>query len=214
MDEVGTALISIALVLSAVFIPTAFVSGITGQFYRQFARHHRVRDDHLGVRVADAQPGAGGDAVQAARRITPRSSICMAPVHLLFGGFNRGVRGAGRAATARSCARLARITALMLVVYAGLIACAIGFVMRMPTGFIPALDRGILIVSLQLPAGASLERTDGVVRKAPGDSSMRRRASGTRTATRAGRASTSRTARTWRRSSACSTISSSATTRA
>ena len=47
MDEVGTALIAIALVLTAVFVPTAFIGGITGQFYRQFADHDRDRDRHL-----------------------------------------------------------------------------------------------------------------------------------------------------------------------
>ena len=55
MDEVGTALIAIALVLLAVFVPTAFIGGITGQFYRQFADHDRHRDRHLAVHLADAR---------------------------------------------------------------------------------------------------------------------------------------------------------------
>jgi hydrophobe/amphiphile efflux-1 (HAE1) family protein len=89
----------------------------------------------------------------------------MKPVHLLFNGFNRGFAAlaAGYGALVRA---LARVTTVMLVIYAGLIAGAIAFVMNMPTGFIPALDRGIVIVSLQLPPGASLERTDAVARKA------------------------------------------------
>ena len=54
MDEVGTALIAIALVLIAVFVPTAFIGGITGQFYRQFAVTIATATDHLGLQLADA----------------------------------------------------------------------------------------------------------------------------------------------------------------
>ena len=58
MDEVGGALIAIALVLSAVFIPAAFIPGISGQFFRQFAITIAVRDDHLLPLLADPEPGA------------------------------------------------------------------------------------------------------------------------------------------------------------
>ena len=57
MDEVGGALVAIALVLSAVFIPAAFITGISGQFFRQFARHHRRGDRDLAPRLADPEPG-------------------------------------------------------------------------------------------------------------------------------------------------------------
>jgi hydrophobe/amphiphile efflux-1 (HAE1) family protein len=163
MDEVGTALISIALVLSAVFIPTAFVSGITGQFYRQFA-----------VTIASATIISAFVSLTLSPALAailfkshdhhPKSWIVMAPVHMLFRGFNLGFNALARGYSAL-VRTLARFTVLMLVLYAGLIAFAIAFVMQMPTGFIPALDRGILIVSLQLPPGASLERTDEVVKK-------------------------------------------------
>ena len=72
MDEVGTAVIAISLVLIAVFVPTAFIPGITGQFYLQFAITIAVVDGDLGVQFADAVAGAGGAAVQAApRRAAP-----------------------------------------------------------------------------------------------------------------------------------------------
>ena len=163
MDEVGTALISIALVLSAVFIPTAFVSGITGQFYRQFA-----------VTIASATIISAFVSLTLSPALAAilfkghdehaKPWVLMKPVHMLFNGFNRGFAAlaAGYSALVRA---LARVTTLMLIVYAGLIVGAVAFVMHMPTGFIPALDRGIVIVSLQLPPGASLERTDTVVRK-------------------------------------------------
>ena len=58
MDEVSGAVVAVALVLAAVFIPTAFIAGISGQFYRQFALDHRLLDADFGVQFADAQPGA------------------------------------------------------------------------------------------------------------------------------------------------------------
>lgn len=174
MDEVGTALIAIALVLTAVFIPTAFVSGITGQFYRQFA-----------VTIATAtlismfvsltlSPALAGLLFKphGAHEDKPKSSIIgaltaliAAPLNLLFRGFNVafGALERGYAALVR---RLIGISAVMLLLYAGLIGLAVWLVNNTATGFIPALDRGIIIVSIQLPAGASLERTDEVLKKA------------------------------------------------
>jgi hydrophobe/amphiphile efflux-1 (HAE1) family protein len=165
MDEVGTALIAIALVLSAVFIPTAFVGGITGQFYRQFA-----------VTIA----GATLISLFVSLTLSPalcailfkghgggprRRSLLMLPFRLPFRAFNRGfdALAQGYGGLVR---RLARVSPLMLLIYAGLIAAAVWLVQRTPTGFITPLDRGIIIVSLQLPAGASIERTDEVVRRA------------------------------------------------
>ena len=164
MDEVGTALISIALVLSAVFIPTAFVSGITGQFYRQFAitiASATIISAFVSLTLSPALAAI----LFKGHHDHAKPSVLMKPVHMLFDGFNRGFAAlaGGYGALVQG---LARVTTLMLLIYAGLIAGAIAFVMYMPTGFIPALDRGIVIVSLQLPAGASLERTDAVVRKA------------------------------------------------
>ncbi|MFM9850591.1 MAG: efflux RND transporter permease subunit [Hyphomicrobiaceae bacterium] len=164
MDEVGTALISIALVLSAVFIPTAFVSGITGQFYRQFAVTIASATIISAFVSLTLSPALAAILFKSHHEHTKPTGL-MKPVHMLFDGFNRGFAAiaAGYGALVRG---LAQVTTLMLVIYAGLIAGAIAFVMHMPTGFIPALDRGIVIVSLQLPPGASLERTDAVVRKA------------------------------------------------
>jgi hydrophobe/amphiphile efflux-1 (HAE1) family protein len=163
MDEVGTALVAIALVLLAVFIPTAFIGGITGQFYRQFA-----------VTIATAT------AISLLMSLTlspalcallfrphghERSSRIMAPVRGLFRLFDRGfdalARGYGGLVRG-----LARAWKPVLVSYAVLLAFGGWFVARQPTGFIPNLDRAILILSIQLPPGASLARTDAVVRKA------------------------------------------------
>jgi HAE1 family hydrophobic/amphiphilic exporter-1 len=163
MDEVGTALIAIAIVLSAVFIPTAFAGGITGQFYRQFA-----------ITVATATILSAFNSLTlspalAAILLRPHShdkpTLLMRPVTAFFDGFNRGfvwlenaygtlVRG------------LMAVPTLVLLVYAGLIGLAVMLITSTPTGFIPKMDRGILIISLQLPDGAALSRTDAVVKTA------------------------------------------------
>jgi hydrophobe/amphiphile efflux-1 (HAE1) family protein len=165
MDEVGAALVAIALVLLAVFIPTTFIGGITGMFYRQFA-----------VTIATAT------AISLFVSLTLSPALCallfkphtahdghgsalMAPVHAAFRIFDRGfdamARGYGRLVRG-----LARRWVLVLIAYVALIGFAGWFVPRLPTGFIPALDRAILIISLQLPPGASLARTDAVVQRA------------------------------------------------
>jgi hydrophobe/amphiphile efflux-1 (HAE1) family protein len=164
MDEVGTAIVAIALVLFAVFIPTAFLGGITGQFYRQFA-----------ITIASAT----AISLLLSLTLSPalcavlfrphgaheRSSWLMAPVNGFFrlfdAGFTAIARGYGSLVRG-----LARAWVPVLVCYALLLGFGIWFVQRLPTGFIPNLDRAILIISLQLPPGASLQRTDAVVRQA------------------------------------------------
>jgi hydrophobe/amphiphile efflux-1 (HAE1) family protein len=164
MDEVGAAVIAIALVLFAVFIPTAFVGGISGQFYRQFA-----------ITIASATAislllSLTLSPALAALLFKPhgadqRGSILMAPVRFFFRMFDVTFD-----ALARGYGRLVRGLAVawlpVLVVYAGLLAFGLWFVQTLPTGFIPNLDRAIVVISLQLPPGASLQRTDAVVRKA------------------------------------------------
>jgi hydrophobe/amphiphile efflux-1 (HAE1) family protein len=163
MDEVGTALIAIAIVLSAVFIPTAFVGGITGQFYRQFA-----------ITVATATIISAFNSLTlspalAAILLRPHGhetrSLIMAPVRLFFAGFNRGF-AALEAGYGWLVGLMIRATPVVVLVYLGLIGAAVWMVTNTPAGFIPKMDRGILIISLQLPDGASLSRTDEVVRRA------------------------------------------------
>jgi hydrophobe/amphiphile efflux-1 (HAE1) family protein len=165
MDEVGGALIAIALVLAAVFIPAAFIAGISGQFFRQFA-----------VTIASAtaiscfvsltlSPALCALLLKPHEAQPKRSPWLLRPVHAFFGGFNYlfdklslGYGGLTR--------RLVRVSALMLVAYVGLIALTGWQFSRAPTGFIPEQDQGYLITVIQLPPGASLDRTDAVVRRA------------------------------------------------
>jgi hydrophobe/amphiphile efflux-1 (HAE1) family protein len=163
MDEVGAALIAIALVLGAVFVPAAFISGISGQFYRQFA-----------LTIA----GATGISLIVSLTLSPalcalllkphqerlRVRAWERPIRRFFDLFNLGF---GRLASGYGwlAARVVRFTAVTLVVYAGVIAFGLFEFNRTPRGFIPALDRGYLIVVSQLPPGSSLARTDQVQRR-------------------------------------------------
>jgi multidrug efflux pump subunit AcrB len=163
MEEVGGALVAIALVLCAVFVPSAFITGISGQFYKQFA---------LTI--------AGATVISLTVSLTLSPALCalllrphqqhekigwwQRPLRGFFGYFNMGfdklARGYGWVAS-----RVVRYVVIMLVVYAGIIAFGLNEFRKTPIGFIPALDRGYLIVVAQLPPGAALSRTDAVQRR-------------------------------------------------
>ncbi len=172
MDEVGAALIAIALVLVAVFVPSAFVGGITGAFFRQFAvtiATATIISVFVSLTLSPSlcarlfRPHEDHDAAQ--RRRKSIGEMVMWPVHVAFGYFNRGF-----AAIERGYGHFVRglswTAPIMLLIYAGLMTGAIMLVMATPTGFIPATDRGIVIVSLSLPPGASIERTNEVFKQA------------------------------------------------
>ena len=166
MDEVGGALVAIALVLCAVFIPAALIGGIQGQFFRQFA-----------VTIASAtvislfvsltlSPALCALLLKPHREVLGGTSpALLRPVNAFFGGFNRTFErlSAGYGALTR---RLLRLTAIVLVAYAGLVVLTAFQFTRAPAGFIPEQDQGYLITVIQLPPGASLARTDAVVRQA------------------------------------------------
>jgi hydrophobe/amphiphile efflux-1 (HAE1) family protein len=165
MDEVGTALIAIALVLLAVFVPTTFIGGITGQFYRQFAITVATATAISLLISLTLSPALCALLFRSHQQAHEKAWPLMAPVRAFFrifdNAFDRLAQGYGRLVH-----RLARAWVPVLVVYVLLLAFAGWFVQRLPTGFIPNLDRAILIISLQLPPGASLARTDAVVRQA------------------------------------------------
>jgi len=165
MDEVGGPVISVALVLSAVFVPTAFMSGITGQFYRQFALTIAVSTVISAFVSLTLSPALGAILLQphGARRDWFTRGWDFA-LGWFFRGFNRAFGWASHAYSG-TVGRLVRRTGIALVIYAGLLVLTwLGF-RAVPVGFIPAMDQGYAIVAIQLPDGASLERTDAVVRK-------------------------------------------------
>jgi len=167
MDEVGSALVAIALVLCAVFIPTAFISGLQGSFYRQFAitiAAATVISCFVSLTLSPALAAILLKPHEAEPRRTRLWRLAV-PLRWFFAGFNwvfdRLSRGYG--ALTR---RLVRLGAIVLVVYAGLIYLAFDRLVNTATGLIPQLDRGYLIAAFQLPPGASLARTDAVIREA------------------------------------------------
>jgi hydrophobic/amphiphilic exporter-1 (mainly G- bacteria), HAE1 family len=167
MDEVGTALVAIALVLCAVFIPTAFISGLQGSFYRQFAITIAAATVISCFVSLTLSPALAAILLKPHEK-EPRKTLLWragAPLRWFFAGFNWGFDrlSAGYGALTR---RLVRIGAIVLVVYAGLIFLAYNRLVSTPTGLIPQLDRGYLIAAFQLPPGASLGRTDAVIRQA------------------------------------------------
>ena len=165
MDEVGTAVIAIAVVLSAVFIPTAFIPGITGQFYKQFALTISVATILSAFNSLTLSPALGAVLL---RRHEHGHEPKFAPLRWVkFGAdkFNTGFDKISNA-YARGVSRIVTRRVLMLGVY-GLLVAATFFMFRtVPPGFIPPLDRGYAIVVIQLPDGASLSRTDEVTQKA------------------------------------------------
>jgi hydrophobe/amphiphile efflux-1 (HAE1) family protein len=163
MDEVGSALIAIALVLCAVFVPAAFITGISGQFYRQFAL------TIAGATVISLIVSLTLSPALCALLLKPhthraRARWWMAPVHGFFRAFNGGFEAMARG-YGWLTARIVRIAVVMLVVYAAVIAYGLNEFRKTPAGFIPQLDAGYLIVVTQLPSGASLDRTDAVNRQ-------------------------------------------------
>ncbi|MGA2867265.1 MAG: multidrug efflux RND transporter permease subunit [Verrucomicrobiota bacterium] len=165
MEEVSGAVIAIALVLSAVFIPTAFIRGITGRFYQQFALTIAVSTLISAFNSLTLSPALAALLLQphhAPRDLLGR--LIHGSVGWLFRGFNR-VFDASRGGYVGALRRLLRHCGLGLALYAGLLALTwFGFA-HVPTGFIPAQDKGNLYCYLQLPDGASLQRTRAVSRR-------------------------------------------------
>jgi hydrophobe/amphiphile efflux-1 (HAE1) family protein len=165
MDEVGGALISIALTLCAVFVPSAFISGISGLFFRQFAvtiSASTIISCFVSLTLSPAlcavlfKPHYVHDDTHAKRR--------QRLLHAAFDRFNRGFErlSFGYGGLTR---RLVRGGTIVLVVYVGLIGLAGLEFSRTPTGFIPEQDQGYLINVVQLPPGSTLDRTENVVRR-------------------------------------------------
>jgi hydrophobe/amphiphile efflux-1 (HAE1) family protein len=168
MDEVGGALLAIALVLCAVFIPTAFITGISGAFYKQFALTIATATIISCFISLTLSPALAALLLRTHSHEPPKPGFWTTagrPVTEFFGGFNRGFDklSQGYGGLTR---RTIRVSVLMLVVYAGLIGLTYFQFSRTPSGFVPPLDRAYFITAVTLPPGASLERTDAVIRKA------------------------------------------------
>ena len=163
MTEVSTALIAIALTLCAVFVPTAFISGISGLFFKQFAITIAASTVISCFVSLTLSPALCAVLLKPHDHHAPKGLLGRI-LAALFGRFNHGFEWLS-SSYGRFTGRLIRAAAVVAVVYVALIGLT-GFQMsRMPSGFIPDQDIGYQAVVAFLPPGSSLERTDAVVRQ-------------------------------------------------
>ena len=162
MDEVGGALIAIALVLMAVFIPTAFITGISGQFYKQFALTIAA-STLISLLISLTLSPALAALILRPHPHDPEAAAPRGRLAAWTDRFNRGFDAlAGR--YSRLAGRAVRMATVMLALYGGLLALAAVDLTATAKGFIPAQDQSNLVASATLPPGASLGRTDAVMR--------------------------------------------------
>ncbi len=200
MDEVTGPVVAVALVLCAVFVPCAFISGITGQFFRQFAVTIAVSTVLSAFNSLTLSPALAALLL----RHRPKGSFdfltfglfiavgALLPLYFYFTGDSRGwplwllwcvVAPAGAAVGALTflvfdrvfnagtylytgvVGILLRLSVIVLIVYGGLLYLTYWDFNRTPTGFIPAQDKGYLLVNVQLPDSSSVQRTEAVMAK-------------------------------------------------
>ncbi|MFA6962808.1 MAG: efflux RND transporter permease subunit [Opitutaceae bacterium] len=165
MREVTGPIVAVALVLSAVFVPTAFISGLTGQFFKQFALTIAISTVISAFNSLTLSPALS--ALLLRSHHAPKDRVTRVIDRLfgwLFRPFNRFFDWASQKYS-NGVARLIRVSVLALIVYVALLALT-GFTFsKVPSGFVPSQDKQYLVAFTQLPDGASLERTDAVIRR-------------------------------------------------
>ncbi|MET3825436.1 HAE1 family hydrophobic/amphiphilic exporter-1 [Sphingomonas sp. PvP055] len=164
MDEVSGALIAIALVLCGVFIPTSFIPGISGQFYQQFALTIVSATAISAFVSLTLSPALAALILKPKHDAEPKPGIRGVGTRFAR-GFNRGFDWLGNR-FGKFTARAIRSLAIIGIAYVILIGLAGWRFAATPTGFIPAQDQGYLIVAAQLPPGASLQRTNELIKRA------------------------------------------------
>jgi multidrug efflux pump len=165
MSEVTGPIISTALVLCAVFIPTAFISGLTGQFYRQFALTIAISTIISAFNSLTLSPALA--AVLLKPHGAPKDrfqKLIDAAFGWLFGPFNRFFAKSSNGYVGTVSKVLGKSSAAMAV-YGVLVLLTVIAFMKTPTGFIPAQDKQYLVAAAQLPDAASLDRTEAVIRQ-------------------------------------------------
>ena len=167
MEEVSGPVIGIAIVLSAVFIPTAFVPGITGRLYQQFAVTIAVSVLISAFNALSLSPALSALLLRSKRQ-------ARGPLGRFFGWFNRWFNRATDGYV-KGCGLLVHKLSLALVLLIALGAIAVWFGGKIPGGFLPDEDQGYIFAALQLPDAASLQRTEAaagkveeILRQSPG----------------------------------------------
>ncbi|MBK4721951.1 efflux RND transporter permease subunit [Azospirillum sp. YIM DDC1] len=165
MQEVSGPIIAIALTLVAVFVPLAAMSGLTGEFYKQFAMTIAISTVISAFNSLTLSPALA--AVLLRGHDQPQDWLTRA-MNKVFGGFFRLFnRVFNRASTGygRGVGGVVRHKGLMMLVYVGLLGVTVLLGRTVPMGFVPAQDKEYLISFAQLPNGASLDRTEAVIRE-------------------------------------------------
>jgi HAE1 family hydrophobic/amphiphilic exporter-1 len=151
MDELSGPVVGIALVLSAVFVPTAFIPGITGRLYQQFAVTIAISVLLSAFNALTLSPALAGLLLRPKKE-------SHGLLRRFFDGFNRIFERANQSYV-RLCGGLIRKSALALVLLAAFTAAGLFFGSRLPSSFLPDEDQGYFYINMQLPNAASLERT-------------------------------------------------------
>ncbi len=166
MNEVAGPIIAISLVLMCVFIPCLFITGITGQFFFQFAITITTATFFSAINSLTLSPALSAVLLQPKHeQRDPLSWLIKITLGWFFAGFNwtfEKIAG-GYAGSVRV---LLRLSLVVLLVYGGLLWATYGSMRSVPTGFIPTQDKGYLLIDFRLPESASLERTREVVQRA------------------------------------------------
>jgi multidrug efflux pump len=165
MDEVTPAILAIACGLTAVFVPVAFVSGITGQFYRQFALTISFSTLLSAFNSLTLSPALAALILKphGARQDWFTRGVD-AVLGWFFRLFNWGLEGVNRTYVA-VLRHIVRLSALALIVYGGLLYLTYYGFKIVPTGFIPPQDQGYLIAAILLPDASSIDRTEAVLNR-------------------------------------------------
>ncbi len=158
MEEVTGPIVAITSVLAAVFVPAAFLSGLQGEFYRQFAVTIAVSTVLSAINSLTLSPALAGVMLR------PHGAPRRGPLGAFFRVFNRGF-DATAAAYGGFVRRAARAGIVALVVYAGLLGLGWAGLQRVPTGFVPQQDKYYLVGIAILPAGTSIERSEAMARE-------------------------------------------------
>ena len=165
MEEVSGPIVAIALVLCAVFVPTAFIVGLSGEFYKQFALTIAISTVISAFNSLTLSPALAALLLKShdtkKDRFTRAIEFAFGWFFKLFNrSFGRASGGYGMLVT-----RTLRSSLIAVVVYTGLIGLTILGFSRVPTGFVPTQDKGYLVAFAQLPNGATLDRTEDVIRR-------------------------------------------------
>ncbi len=163
MDEVSTALVAIVLVLCAVFVPTLFITGLSGEFYKQFAVTIGTATIFSLILSLTLSPAMSALMLKASHRHEDPKGwrlYAQRAADWFNNGFDRLSERYGALTH-----KLVLMPRRMMAIYGVLIALTAGIFWHTPSGFVPLQDQGYFAVLAQLPPGSSLQRTDAVVKE-------------------------------------------------